>query len=301
MMRTFKYILLSVAALFFLLSCSSKPVSKGLDTDFHVLFTDIAATQATIEVTPSDDRGWYATDIIKATDADSIINFIGEQDYMQLVLDSLSLNYDVTSLMYRRMGASYVASFNDMVLQYGSFTRHYIELTPETGYYVMLFNVNPETRRPLGRLQRFMFTTTPVSEEPSLTVLEFLIKDGKEFLYYYTKPTLDGRITKEPYLVDIVSDEDLALFDGDLYKYAEYWYLDKVSTNTLSYYIRYDISRNEAYIVDRAKEGAGYTIFAAPYNSSNNTSLFSYHFTYKKGMITEKYTNDQEINEETDE
>lgn len=292
-----KKMVLALIAVMLLASCSYKPEVDVVDSAIDFNISEIKGTQALITFTPRNDRCRYLFDVVSVEEFDRLRNLLGEQGFMEKFLADISDSYDTMCGVYRKFGASYLAGFVDMAVYFGETSYFFIGLEPTTDYYVFAFCIDPFKREPCGQLQRQLFRTTEISPEPSDMRLTYLVQDDGEHLYFYIKPT-DGedRICREPYLVDVVPDEILYAepYNGNLEKYAYDWYMERSDDiEFLSPYLHLDIAREEAYVVDRDREGEGYTIFGAPYNINNISTLFSLHFTYKKRMYTQKYRNDQ--------
>lgn len=297
-MKTVINILSAFAVLLCSLSCSYKPDIKGIDTTFDITISDLKGTQTRVTVVPGDDMSVYYFDVASSSDFEGYIRKYGDESkVMQAIVDSAYSIYQKYVKIYKEMGASYIGDFDDIALYGGTNSRYFTGLTQETDYCAYSFSIDPKSLKPAGPLYKKTFRTTDISPEPSNMALDYLLQDGGEYLYYYTKPTLDGRICLEPYLVDVVSDEELAEYKdkGGLSAYAVDWYMKKLEQGLIEYYLRSDISRNECYIIDRdSKTPKGYTVFGAPYNINNLKlkTIYSLHFVYKKGMVTEKYAHD---------
>lgn len=278
-------------------ACSHKPEISVADSPIDFTLSELKGTQVLITFSPQDDKCRYMFDVISVEEYNSFCEKHSEREIMEHILGTLSGQYDDRCDMYREMGASYVAGFEDMAVYFGDATYFFIGLQPSTDYYVLAFCVDPFSRKPCGRLYRRLFTTTEISAEPSDMRLTFLVQDDGTRLYYYSKPTTpDARICRDPYLVDIVPDRILYAepYNGDVEKYAYEWYM-KMSEDpeVLRLFLHSDISREEVILVDGVVEGEGYTILGAPYNINNISALYSLHFIYRKGMYTEEYRNDQ--------
>lgn len=292
-----KKIILVVSAALALVSCSHKPDVDVVDSLVDFNFSEIKGTQVRITFTPQNDRCRYLFHVMPVQEFDKLRESKGEQEMMVQFLADISKKYDDMCAFYRELGASYIAGFEDMAVYFGETTMYFIGLQPSTDYYALAFCVDPFKREPCGLLHRQLFRTTEISPELSDMRMTYLIQDNGEQLYFYVKPTdPEERICRDPYLVDVVPDAILYAepYNGNLEKYAYDWYMERADdVELLRLYMHSDIVREEAYVVDRDKEGEGYTIFGAPYNINNISTLFSLHFVYKKGMYTEKYRNDQ--------
>lgn len=274
-------------------ACSYKPKVAGVDTSFAVSIYDIKGTQVAVEVRPDIDMCWYVCGVISVADFEEDLRKIGSEDAaMKNVIDSLYVKYEDVTAGFAKRGDKYICGFEDLGFYFGNYHFHYIDLQPETDYFFIVFCVDPSKCVSSGRLQRFPFKTTAISPVSSKMELTFMVHDGDDFLYYYTKPTLDGALCREHYLVDIVSDEVLENYGGDINAYAAGWYADKLALGLIPYYLKDDISRSKC-LIDKTKAGAGYTIMGAPYNIYNIDKLFTLHFNYVPGIIIDKYTNDQ--------
>ena len=296
-MNLMKKITFLVISVLLLVSCSNKVKIDVVDSLIDFRISELKGTQVQITFSPQNDMCRYLFGVLSVEEFDRQRESIGEQGIMEDYLLQIENEYEAVCDAYRELGASYIADFEDMAVYFGETTMYFIGLQPSTEYYVLAFCVDPFKREPCGLLHRQLFTTTELLPSMSDMMMTFLVQDNGERLYFYTKPTTpDGKISREPYLVDIVPDAVLygKPYSGDIVKYAYDWYAEKSKDiELLRYYMHSDISREEAYIVDRSEEDAGYTIFGAPYNLNNISSLFCYHFTFRKGMYSGTYKNDQ--------
>ena len=294
-----KRILCIIAALYALCSCSSKPLVIGVDTTLTFEISDLKGTQLRVTATPEFDMCWFLFDILPVEEFQKKISGATEEAFMQSALDNLGKQYDNISGAYREGGAAYVAGFDDMMLYFGKSSVYYTGLTPETDYYVLGFCVDPMSRKPSGPLQKMKFRTTAISPEPSNMVLDFMVQDGERCLYYYTKPTLDGKLCRDPYLVDFVPQEVIdERAGGDMLKYAAIWYAEKLADGTVSQYLKTDISRNEVYVLGPHDEGKRFVVFGAPYNINNKDKIFTRSFIYYKGISMRNYAHDLRTGED---
>lgn len=288
-----KRIFCIIATLYALCSCSSKPMVMGVDTTLDFEISNLQGTQLRVTATPQFDMCWFLFDILSVDEFQKRVAGTTEEAFMQSALDNLGKQYEDIAGAYRENGAAYVAAFDDMMLYFGKSSVYYTGLTPETDYYVLGFCVDPMKRKPSGPLQKMKFTTTAISPEPSNMVLDFMVQDGEKCLYYYTKPTLDGKLCRDPYLVDLVPQEVIdEKAGGDIVKYAAIWYAEKLADGTVSQYIRTDISRNEDYTFGPQDEGKKFVVFGAPYNINNRDKIFSKSFKYYKGITMRNYSRD---------
>lgn len=284
--RIFVLLLALIAAV----SCSYKTELTGKDVEIRFELDGLKGTQVKVTAIPAKDNCVYVFDVAAASALDSALAVNSEYEVMQNSLKELYKEYELFKKIFKEEGAAYMAEFEDFALYQGKVSKYQTGLTPETDYYVVGYCVNPFDRTPAGSLYKMKFKTTAISPEPSRLVLDYMVRDGKDCLYYYTKPTLDGEIDKEQYLVDIVSDTELSLFDNDVNAYARYMYGKIVEYGLIDLYLRSDISRNEIYDL---VENEGYTIFGAPFNINNMNSIYKFHFIYKKGISTDTYTHDK--------
>ena len=293
-MKTRFITLAAIAAM--LCSCSYEQVVVNKNTVLHFTIEECKGTQAVISVKPQDDRVYFNFGIMKSAFLDSLEAEGRSMEYLEMVVEESREEYNDFVRREKESGAHYIASYSDYYLYYAHARERYTGLDPETDYYAVGYCASSDGT-PLGPYQTLRFTTTAVDPTPSGMELQFMIHDNdKGSLCYYVKPLLDGKICRDFYLADIVSDEDLAEepFKGDINKYAFWVYSNLKEVGVLSDMLRTDITRTDISDLRSLGEGKGYTVFGAPFNINNAKNVYSYHFEFKYGMHVD-YTNDNQL------
>lgn len=293
MKNIIKTILSVAVAAISLHSCSYKPEVHKHDTVLTFTIDSLKGTQLLLNVKPADDLVNYIVDVVPAADLDDALARGGEDLVFEYFINYLEDAARQRMEMFREHGDHYIASFEDIALYTSYLSKYIINLTPLTDYAVVGFCIDPDSKKPLGRMQTLRFRTTDIHPAPSRMELSFMIQDTERYFYYYVKPLLDGKLCREPYLSDVVEDEVLyGKFDGDISAFIQDWYQEKVKEGTISQYLKNDISRNICPIIDKSCGGNGYTVIGAPYNLRNMDQVFHYHFVYQPGIKTSSYTRD---------
>lgn len=282
-------------------SCSYEPPMIKHPTRIEIKIdpNSIKGTQAFITVRPEDDRVYYMTTVISLAEYDEgIRNFGSEEAKVNAAIKEMYDSY--ASYWSEHFGDhAYISSFKNSQLIYGAMTHLAVNLTPETDYYAIAYCidcVNDSTFRMSGELFKEKFRTTEVQYVMSKMQLEYMLRDYDGRMYCYTKPTYfdfdiqhDGKICREPYIMDIISESDLNdNYDGNLFKFAYSYYQNILESGYLSYFLETDISRNE-YNFSNDDEGKYFYVVGAPFNITYLNLLYILKFQYKRNMST-KYS-----------
>lgn len=277
-------------------SCSfeSPEIQTPTRLDIQVDKNSIKGTQAVITISPEDDRVYYMAGVVSNAEYDTFIKHFGsEKGAADSSLKEMYNEYaDDWKLLYG--DHAYISSFRNSKLIYGDVVSHVTGLTPETDYYAFAYCVNcvnDSTFTMNGELYKVKFRTTEIQYDLSKMQLEFMLRDYDGKLYCYTKPTYfdydlqhNGKICRDPYLVDMVSQADLdEIYGGDLFAFAYTYYSNLYENDLLSENLHTDITRNE-YNMSLAGEGECFYIVGAPLNVTNLNILYVLKFQYKRGM-----------------
>lgn len=144
-----------------------------------------------------------------------------------------------------------------------------------------------------GEMCKEKFRTTDVQYELSRMQLEYMIRDFDGKMYCYTKPTYinfdiqhDGKICRDPYIMDMVSEVDLnEEYGGNIFEFAASYYITVSESDYLSDFLKTDISRKE-YFMNTNDEGKYFYIVGAPFNIANLNLLYILKFQYRRNMNT---------------
>lgn len=304
-----KRLLLLFAVFAIAVSCSyeSPTITHSTRIEIKIDPNSIKGTQAYITITPEDDRVYYTYDVISFDEYDEgIRNYGSEEAKINAALKEMYDNYASDWREYYGDQA-YIASFRNSQLNYGATNHLAVNLAPETDYYALAFCIkciNDSTFRVNGEIFKEKFRTTEVQYTMSKMRLEYMLRDYDGRMYCYTKPTYidfdilhDGKICREPYIMDIISESDLKeKFDGNLFKFAYSYYKNISESGHLSDFLKTDISRNE-YNFSNDDEGKSFYIVGAPFNITYLNMLYISKFQYKRNMST-KYSSVRHVVED---
>lgn len=292
-------LLLGVFAVAVSCSYESPEITQSTRIDIKIEPNSIKGTQAFMSITPEDDRVYYMATVISLDEYNEGIRTFGSEE--AVVNAALKEMYDIYARDWREYYGdhAYIASFKNSQLIYGAITHLAVNLTPETDYYAIAYCidcVNDSTFRVNGEIFKEKFRTTEVQYTMSKMQLEYMLRDYDGRMYCYTKPTYidydiqhDGKICREPYIMDIISESDLKeKFDGNLFKFAYSYYKNISESGHLSDFLKTDISRNE-YNFSNDDEGKSFYIVGAPFNITYLNMLYISKFQYKRNMST-KYS-----------
>jgi len=289
----FKRPVIFLLALLCAVSCQYKAEIHYNDTQLNFRLDSLKATQAYLSILPDDDMVYYTVNIISVDSLNKLMALGGEALVFEKHMSYLDAYYKDVKEYFS--GAAYQASFDDVCLTKSQKMKFITGLEPESDYVVFGFCINPDNRQALGAMQVKAFTTPDFDGKPSRMEIKFMIQDTDECFYWYTKPTVDGKVTKDPYVADIVADEVLYAdpYYGDISTYALVRYAYLKNKGLLDYYVHSDISRIAAEDVKSGDEGKGYTLLAVPYNLLNLSNVYHLHFTYTPGIKTGSYSRDE--------
>lgn len=268
--------------------------AKGIEFEA----TEVMGTQMTVNCKPEDDRSYYYFSIMEY--ADYVNLNMTDAHFMTITLDSLYREYLDWRYAYLYNNEEYIMSFRNHSFHYGNSSRFFINLKPKTDYLIYGFTINPEDiQSPIGKLYTKRVQTTEVNNEVSPMVIDFRYdisnvsntmqeSTGDDFsqieyadAIFSIRPSIDGKPTKDPYMVEIISDETLQRdFDGDIGKYADF--IVEITLNGIitSDAIHRDIAMHKYYV----ELGKGYTIIAAAFRKSYRQALYYKHFTAAAGQ-----------------
>lgn len=283
-----KKIVLAALVLVLSVSCSYKQKVSTRATSFSIVPEVIKSNYATVSVSPDDDRVYYLAECLKKEMVDEFLSKKPENVLMQAVIDSTLRHYNRWKAAkyladdYSGDLDKYVASYADVELYYAQNSHPFVLLEEDTSYYVIAFGVDAEKCIPIGDLQKILIHTLPRVPEESKLRLDFMVKDNDGTVSCYVRPTVDGKISRDPYIADFASEKEIAEY-GNLVEYVkamnEMYYQD-----WLSYYLKFDISRNLPHILDNWEEGQTYVVFGFPYIPNYENYIQKLTVTYHKGM-----------------
>lgn len=281
--------------------------AKGLTFEAN----NIMGTQMTVHCTPEDDRSYYYFSIMTQTEYKELDMTDGH--FMTIMLDSLYRNY----LDWRRdllyNNEEYIMSFRNHSFHYGHASQFFTNLKPETDYVIYGFVINPEDiQLPIGKLYTQNVRTTKVINDVSPMVIDFRydISPTIDTVFWSVdgemhadpileaivsiRPSIDGKPTKDPYVISYISDDELnQTYGGDIGKYADQIVALIFSGNVdQSGLIHRDIKMYQTEL----DYGKGYTIMAAAYRTSYRDALYYLHIDAVPGA-SQSYSHELYKNE----
>jgi len=103
-----------------------------------------------------------------------------QKQFMMLALDSANLAYLQWRNELLKKGESHIAPFSSHALQYGTMKHFFTSLDANTDYWVYCFVVNPETLKPVGKLNLVPVTTGRYSVD---IYFEYRVKGSWDYIY----------------------------------------------------------------------------------------------------------------------
>lgn len=283
-----KKIVFSAIVLAVSVSCSYKQKVSTKATSFSIVPEIVKSNYATVTVSPENDKVYYLVECLEKVLVDEFLSRKPENVLMQAIIDSTQRHYNRWKAAkyladdYNGDLDKYVATYADIELYYAQNTHPFVLLKEDTEYYVVAFGVDSEKCIPVGNLQKIVIHTLPRLPEESKLHLDFMVKDNNGTVSCYARPTVGGKISRDPYIADFASESEIAGYGG-LTEYAkamtEMYYNDG-----LSYYLKFDISRNLPHILDNWEEGQTYVIFGFPFIPNYENYIQKLTVTYHKGM-----------------
>jgi len=151
-----------------------------------------------------------------------------QKQFMNLVLDSVNLEYLIWRNFLLKSGETNIAPFASFALNYGSVNRFFTNLEPETSYWIYAFVVDPDKLQPAGKL----FLTTIKTTAESVVDVHFEYRVKGYWDYIYPVDSLGKVYSQFPYLeltVDsqYIADETLTSPE----EYFTYYFLDVMEKN----------------------------------------------------------------------
>lgn len=252
------------------ISCSDKAefISGYTPIKISVENNAIRATQLKVSIEPENDKVYYFCDVVEKS-----VHTPGQGDlrFMQLTLDSLYRDYIDWRYQLLRENANYVAPFSSHCLSYGKDYRIFLNLKPNTNYYVYAYCVNPETNQPIGGLYTLPIKTTEV--KPSTMTFTW----ERKGTHVAVTPSND----EELYIWDVVEEEMLTeWYDSDPEEYLKEYVEAYIAMDMLRDDICQSITGfNFDYMF---QEGGTYYFIVAGYDGEFTTPVYSEKFTIDK-------------------
>lgn len=208
------YILL----LIILLTAACNPEAKWEKSDVNVQMHIENISAGFVECQFNTDKeSYYLTGILPAQD--DFDPMTRQKQFMLLAIDSATIDYLQWRNQLLKLGEFNIAPFSSHTLRYGPTHQFFTGLTANRDYWVYSFAVNPETLKPIGRLN---LTTIHTAEKSNIDAhFEYRIKGNWDYIYPVDS---DGKLmTDFPY---IATTRDSALLsphypNGDSIAYSE--------------------------------------------------------------------------------
>lgn len=134
--------------------------SDDSDTEIEMQANTISAGY--IECTFSTDHDAYYLISIEPARA-GYDPMAHQKQFMMLALDSANVAYLSWRNKLLRAGQTTIAPFSSHCLQYGTTQHFFTGLTPDSDYWVFAFLVNPDTMKPIGKLNLYPIHTAAQS------------------------------------------------------------------------------------------------------------------------------------------
>lgn len=205
-MKTARYIriLLAMVVAISLTNCSLEeaPYTTSPETVVTAEILQLSAGFAQVKFTPSDDA-YYLVDMVPVVEWAEPTSYA--KQFMQLAIDSaykkyISWRYDLLA-----NGTPYVASFSSHALQYGIVDKYFMNLKPDTDYWLFCFTVDPKTMKPVGKLN----IQTVRTKEHSDIYCRFKYRINGYWDYMYPVDSLGMVLSNFPYGLNTIDSLDL--------------------------------------------------------------------------------------------
>lgn len=209
--------LLAVIAFFF--SCSPEAPWETEGVEVSMKQKTVSAGFVEYEFSTNKDAYYLIAICEPWEDYNPVAN---SKQFMQLALDSAYAKYLIWRNDLLRNKEFNVAPFASHSLQYGKITHFFTGLIPDHDYWVYAFPVNPETMKPVGKLELEHLQTT----ETSTVEIRFDYRVKGVWDYIYPVDTFGNVNARFPYIaitedsVTIAKDE---VAEGNPYLYFMFW------------------------------------------------------------------------------
>ena len=208
-----------ILCLILILHAACSPEAKWVDSDVSVEIVTENISAGFVECHFTTDKEAYY--LIAITPADKTYDPMTQQkQFMLLAIDSANLEYLKWRNLLLQQGEFNVAPFASHMLRYGTTHHFFTGLQANQDYWVYAFAVNPETLKPIGRLN---LITVHTADKSNMDIhFEYRVKGIWDYIYPVNS---DGNLmTNFPYIAttrDSISlNQDRHLY-GDSIAYKE--------------------------------------------------------------------------------
>ena len=241
MKRTAAIIIPLLAAVAALSGCNGFAKYNTKNVTIKVDIADISSGYICADFEPSKDA-YYIAGAMEITDEYDPVN--KPDHFMTLMADSLYRQYLDWRYEYLKDQVSYVADFSSHSLMYGATTRYFVDVEPDTDYWVYSFVVDPNSNQPCGDLYLTTVHTTAVHDGR----LFFEATTDDETGFYVYPYSLDtGELSDDiPYTYDIAYSYEIFTYQGQtledgIRKYCDNLYATIVRYNLLSSWMAFGV------------------------------------------------------------
>ncbi len=258
-----------------LVSC--EPEAKWTDEEVEVTMEIRTISAGFIECSFSTNKDAYYLISIEEPWEDFNPQFNSKQ-FMQLALDSAYSDYLRWRNNLLRNKEFNIAPFASHSLQYGSINHFFTGLLPDTDYWLFAFPVNPETMKPIGKLQLVHILTS----DTSIMNVKFDYRVKGDWDYIYPIDEQGNIVTHFPYIATTRDSSTFSGFAGDPILDLGYWALTRfISPDSAN--VLYGVSAMENDAVDSYltfEEGHTYYTAISGYDGSfKQFTLYKFHWT----------------------
>lgn len=159
--NSIKFCLIAAIVASLLIACDAHIKYEVQGTTFNHKLTSLGSSYALISVEPGNDQVFYFTGVYPKNEYQP-----GSDDwrFMLLTMDSLNRAYlDWRSKLLKK-GEDYISPFSSKYLEFGKSEKRFINLKPDTDYFVFSCAVNPVTQESVGQPSFSSFHTKyPIS------------------------------------------------------------------------------------------------------------------------------------------
>lgn len=290
-------LLAMVACVFSSCDIESPYSTTGCPISFTI--SDLMGTQMMVSAHPERDDVFYYFDIMPKAQYEQMN--LPDAHFMGIVLDSLYRSYLDWRSPYLLEGEMYLCEFRAFAFHYGDAQRHFTSLQPNTDYIIYGMCINPEdVQWPIGELYKQPVRTGEVDYSVSQTVFDFAVKmydkptmfDGVESQLSATiRPTIDGRLSREPYIAMVIVDKELdqsngyeaGFLTGLIYYASAIQAAMSLDPKAGDSWLTRDISYQRVSAYTELEEGDWITLVAAVYRISWPKALYVRHFQFHRG------------------
>ena len=196
------------------ISCSEQSPYYIRNTRIDINVNLVSAGIIQVEFVPNKEAFYYFG--ITELEQDQTEPYDDENQFMEKVLNRAYSNYMDWRYEQNEKGAPYIASFADHTLAYGRTDKYFINLKPDTRYFIYAFIVDPQDQQYKGQLFSTVVTTTVKSEIDAY----FDMTIDRDWDFVYPLNSKGEVVSVVPYKVSIIDKNTIMEhFAGDTFDY----------------------------------------------------------------------------------